>query len=427
MLIILYRILFWPIFLIMFPYYGYRMWKRGGYLVDFKYRFGLLPVIPKSKKKRIWVQAVSVGEVKAVGKLLDCFERDGRFEIFLTTTSSTGYTLAKKLYTKKIDFIGLFPWDFWVFSMLAWKRIQPDIIVLMEGEVWPEHIHQAKIRNVPVFLVNARLSDKTYNRYLKYENIATWLFSPLRKILTCSEDDLKRFVDIGVDRHKVQFSGNLKFDVEISQMSFEKINELKLQLGFSQESHVLLGSSTWPGEEKTLLQCLKKIRSISQEKWNLLLVPRHAERRYEIINILKNSEFSWHQRSSGSAQKKVDVCLADTTGELAQLTNVADIVFIGKSLFQNKGGQSPLDAAACGIPIVYGDKMTNFSAICRSLESLGGVIKVADDIRAIEKISTLANDANKRQSYSKILKAWYQGNCGASELTYKIIAGESSK
>lgn len=422
MLIFLYRVLFLPIFLCMLPFYGYRMWKRGGYLVDFKYRFGFLPKQKKTKKKRIWIQAVSVGEIKALSKLLKLFQSDERFEVVLTTTTSTGYALAKKLYSKMVAFVGIFPWDFWPFSALAWRRICPNAIVLMESELWPEHLHQAELRRVPVFLINARLSNKTFGWYSRYENVAKWMFDRIVKVGVCSEENVRRFVELGVDRKKMQFTGNLKFDVDVPPVSSEEKAQLKRELGFPEDSFVILGSSTWPGEEDMLIRCLSLLRKSSAKKWYLVLVPRHAERRQEIISLLRESKFSWHQRLRGPAKTEIDICLADTTGELARLTSVADIAFVGKSLLKNNGGQSPLDAAAYGVPMVYGDKMSNFVSICQSLESLGASIKVSSDIQAVQAIATLANDPQKRAQQSELLKAWYTGNCGASELTYKIIA-----
>lgn len=427
MFIWLYRILFLPVFLCMMPYYGYRMWRRGGYLEDFRYRFGLLPKLEKTKKKRVWVQAVSVGEIKALSKFLELFKQDDRFEVILTTTTSTGYTLAKKMYTQSVKLVGIFPWDFWLFSVLAWRRIQPDVVVQMEGELWPEHLQQARVHGVPVFLVNARFSDGTYSRYSRYESVAKWIFGYVTKIGVCSEENLKRFLDVGVDRQKLQFTGNLKFDIDVPTVTAEEKVDLKRELGISENANIILGSSTWPDEEDMLIRCLRILKKSSTEKWSLVIVPRHAERRQEIINLLKRSDFSWHQRSKGPAEHVVDICLADTTGELTRLTSISDIAFIGKSLFKNRGGQSPLDAAAYGVPIVYGDKMRNFVSICRSLESIGGATKVVDDVQAIQAIATLANNPQQRTQQSQLLKTWFTGNCGASELSYKIIAEQSFK
>jgi 3-deoxy-D-manno-octulosonic-acid transferase len=400
------------------------MWKRGGYRKNLKYRFGLCPKIEKSTKKRIWIQAVSVGEVKAVGQLIDRFIADGRFEVVLTTTSSTGYAIAEKLYADKVLFLGLFPWDFFPFSSLAWKRISPDIIILVEAEIWPEHLHQAHRRGVPVYLVNARMSDLSFARYSRCKVIFRMLFSRITKILAQSSDAFNRFTKLGVDKNRIVISENIKFDYDLPEIDAASKNKLKLELGFSEDSFVLLGSSTWPGEEELLIKCLLAARKKTKQDWRLLLVPRHAERRSEIIEYLKKSKFSWHQRSLGMAPKRTDICLADTTGELAQLTGAADLAFIGKSLFDNDGGQSPLEAAAYGVPIVYGNRMTNFRAVCESLESIGGAIVTEDAASTQNALLTLASDTRRRTRLSKILSEWYHGNRGATEYTYRTIIGD---
>ncbi|MDR2720935.1 MAG: hypothetical protein LBB15_01435 [Puniceicoccales bacterium] len=421
---LIYRILFLPLFILMLPHYGIRMWKRGGYAKDFKYRLGFWPAIKKSGKKRVWLQSVSVGEVKAADSLINHFTADARFEVVLTTTSSTGYALAKELYANKILSVGLFPWDFWLFSVLAWKRICPDVIILMEGELWPEHLHQAHIRHVPVYLVNARLSDRTFTRYLRFKAISRVIFSRVTKILASSNESFDRFVELGVNSGKLLASGNLKFDCDFPQIDASVKVALKAELGFSSESLVLLGSSTWSNEEEWLVKCFEEVRKKTERDWRLLLVPRHAERRVEIATMLRDSKLRWHQRSRGPSPKQVDICLADTTGELTKLTSISDLVFIGKSLLGNRGGQSPLDAAAYGIPMVYGNNMANFRTICQSLESIRGAVQAADEIAAWKAIVELAMDEHRRAHLSKILFRWRAQNRGAAECVYRLIVGD---
>ena len=166
-MIFLYRIAFLPLFLLALPYYGWRMIRRGGYSKDFSHRFGLLQDLPKSKKTRIWIQAVSVGEVEALANLLKIMRDSGLFEVVLTTTTSTGYAILKKKYSEFCFYTGIFPFDFCLTNYLAYNRIKPDVCVLMEGELWPEHLHRAKARKIPLLLLNARLSDKSFSRYKK--------------------------------------------------------------------------------------------------------------------------------------------------------------------------------------------------------------------------------------------------------------------
>ena len=155
----IYRVLFLPLLLVTLPYYLRRMLKRGGYARDFHHRLGFLDRVPAKTAgvKRIWIQAVSVGELLAAAPLLESLQGDAGIEVVLTTTTSTGYTLARERYNDLAAALGVFPLDFWPCSSLAWRRVDPDLVILLEGELWPEHLHQARVRDVPVLLVNARL------------------------------------------------------------------------------------------------------------------------------------------------------------------------------------------------------------------------------------------------------------------------------
>ncbi|MDR1891350.1 MAG: hypothetical protein LBQ23_04250 [Puniceicoccales bacterium] len=398
------------------------MIKRGGYKKDFKYRLGLFKKLPKRKfgKKRLWIQAVSVGEIKALEKLINLLIEADSYEIVLTTTTSTGYELARRLYGKKILFVGLFPFDFWLFSWLAWKKIFPHVAILMESEIWPEHIWQARLRDVPVILINARISDKTFSRYKIFQNLAKSTLDNISYVLASDQSMADRCREIGISPDRIKIAGNMKFDNESSQLGPREALSLRRALGFTENDLILLGSSTWPKEEEMLIRALRKCQEFDR-RWKLLLVPRHAERRNQIIDLLKISGFKWHQRSKGKATAEVDICFADTTGELQTLTSISHIAFIGKSLAPNSGGQSPVDAACCGIPIVYGNGMTNFKDICLSLEYAKCVIKVKDLARAIMAIAMLAKDENKRQSFAHKLQEWHKNNCGASEFIVKKI------
>jgi 3-deoxy-D-manno-octulosonic-acid transferase len=398
------------------------MRKRGGYGKNFKFRFGMFKKLPKRKfgKRRLWIQAVSVGEVKALEKLVNLLVEAGKYEIVLTTTSSTGYALAKKLYGNKILFVGLFPFDFWPFSRLAWKKIFPHAAILMETEIWPEHIWQAHKSDVPVILINARISDRTFPRYQFFRGLAEPILNKISYVLASDQLSADRCRDMGFAQNLITVAGNIKFDNKISRPEPKDELLLRRSLGFWESDLILLGSSTWQGEEKMLLEAFKKCVETGG-RWKLLLVPRHAERRNEVASLLRSSGLNWHQRSKGESRKEVSVCLVDTTGELQTLTSISDLAFIGKSLSPNVGGQSPLDAACCGVPMVYGDKMVNFRDICSSLERGKCVVKVADADGAIAAIAALANDGEQRKNFSKNLMQWHKNNCGASEFVAKKI------
>ena len=212
-----YRILYLPGLLIGLPYYLFRMWRRGGYRKGFGNRFGSMGDVPPKREtvRRIWIQAVSVGELMAIEPMLKRLAADASVEVFLTTTTSTGYRVLEGRLASLTAWHGVFPLDFWLFSRKAWKRIQPDLVVLMEGELWPEHIHQAHKRNVPVLLVNARLSDRSFKRHLSFKGLTRHYYRHLDAILAGSGTDHERFTALGwLPAGQVHTTGNLKLDVQ---------------------------------------------------------------------------------------------------------------------------------------------------------------------------------------------------------------------
>ena len=422
----IYRLLFLPLFLISCPYYFGRMIKRGGYAKDFTHRFGCVPVLPPRREgvHRVWIQAVSVGETEAVAPLLRELKSRGNVEVILTTTTSTAYKIIREKYADLVAAYACFPMDFLPFSAKAWRRFDPSVAVLMEGELWPEHLTQAKKRGVPVFVVNARLSDKSFRRYRAAGALARWVLGQVRFICAGTQNDFDRFRALGVPADKIAFTGNMKFDVASGETFSEAdAAELKKELGFPADAPVLLGSSTWPGEEAMLLETFAEARKRFPDL-RLLICPRHAERRAEIVEILEKTSWKWFLRSRTKPEDipaDADVCVADTTGELRKLTHLAQLAFVGKSLPPNNGGQTPIECAALGVPLVYGPAMTNFKDVCRSLEDCGAAVKVRDAAGAQAKLLALLEDAPAREKMSASAQAWHRGNQGATARVVKFF------
>ena len=417
-----YRLLFVPAFLITIPYYAMRMIRRGGYAKDFSHRFGGQKDLPKvaEGKTRFWIQAVSVGEVEAISTLVDKFASRNDIELVITTTTSTGYKILREKYAPKCFYVGVFPMDFWLFSRRAWNKIKPDVCILMEGELWPEHIHQAKARGKKLFLLNARISDNSFKRYLKSPYFARRLFDKFSAICVSNEIDIERFIALGASQTRLHLTGNMKFDSKPSKYLDEaEKSALRAELGFAKDSFVLLGSSTWAGEEDMLLKALDKIRAKGID-CRLLLVPRHAERREQIKKII--ADYPHCVRSECKQAKDGNlVYLADTTGELRMFTQVADLAFVGKSLSPNVGGQTPIDCAALGTPIVYGPNMSNFRRACETLEREGAVVKVQTADSAIVELTRLAQNPQVCETLAMKAKKWHESNVGATDRTFEII------
>ncbi len=420
----LYRLLFPPAMLLAAPYYLWRMRRRGGYRRHFLQRFGATPPLPakSSGTPRVWVQAVSVGEMLALGPLLEGLRAAGA-EVYLTTTTSTGYAEARSRYSALVLALGYFPTDCWLFSRRAWAAVQPDLVVLMESERWPEHLAQARARGVPVVCVNARLSDRSQRRLHRLRPLAGLLFNGVTRVLAASAQDAERFCALGVPAAQVTLTGSLKLDVNIPLLSDGEKAKLRAALGLPSSGLVLLGSSTWPGEEAALLQALVAARAHGIAV-SLLLVPRHAERREEIRPVLERSGLRCHFRLKGDAPGEVDVAVADTTGELRKLTQLADLVFVGKSLAPHEGGQTPVEAAILGRPILHGPRMSNFREIVRALDTGGAAREVEHAGALVTAAVELLEDAGRRGRMAAAASAWAGTNRGATARTLAALQDE---
>ena len=425
----LYRLLFLPLAVLAAPYYGWRMRRRGGYGAHFGQRFGATPPLPPKRAgvTRVWLQAVSVGEMLAVAPLLEAWRNDPAVEVYLTTTTSTGYALAADRYLAKGTVMGLgyFPLDFWACPARAWRAVAADLAILTEGERWPEHMHQAARRGVPVVAVNARLSDRSFRRMRRLGPLSRLLTRGLTRVLAAGEGDAERFAKFGVPAARIEVTGNLKLDVTLPEVTPEEETRFRRELGLGEGTQILLGASTWPGEEAALLEAWRGIAgSGTGPAWKLLLVPRHAERRGEIEALLVGAAsggLRFHFRSRGVAPGEVDVAVADTTGELARLLALGDIVFVGKTLPPHTEGQTPVEAAARGKAVAFGPGTANFRLIAQELEVSGAAVRVADAPELTDTVRLLAGDLARREAMGAAGLRWHAGSRGAAGRTQAAL------
>ncbi len=431
-MIIFYRLLFLPVFILLLPYYIRRNWKRGGFGTGLRQRLGFFEALPKKTKgsTRVWIQAVSVGELNAISPLIERLIQDPSTELILSATTLTAYQLLQERFGSKVTKVCLFPLDFWPSRARAWSTLQPDLMLLTEGDLWPEHLYQAKRRQVPVVLLNARLSDRSFRRYKALRWLAKPLWSQLSLVCASSQQDFERFSALGCPKETLRLCGNLKIGVKPKKvLSGAEKHALKASLGLAQSSLeptreplVLVGCSTWRGEEALLLEVLNEAHK-RKIPASLLLIPRHPERRQELIHLLKNQSKTWHLRSSTLAPPScVDVYVADSIGELPLLVQVGDLAFIGKSMPPHKGGQSPLEAAALGLPIVYGPNMSNFRGLCRSLETAKAVMPISKPTDLLPTLLQLLQDPHQRKELSQALSLWYKNQEGVLEGYLKTLS-----
>lgn len=384
------------------------MRKRGGYGRHFFNRFGWL-----SKPKRpspVWIQAVSIGEIESLQPLLVALKQRN-IPVYLTTTTSTAFRIVEKKYASLVDTFGYFSLDFWLFSASAWRRIRPRAVLLTESELWPEHLFQAKKHSVPVYLINGRVSDRTFSRYQRFLPIARILFGFLTKIFAASHADAERFRALCPKDIPIIQAGNLKIDAAIQSATASISVISRKELGDQwQNATVLLGASTWSGEEKMLVEFFLKARK-EFPQLRLILVPRHVERIHEVKALLQTYPVTFCFRTQPT--KNADIYVVNTTGELRSFLPTADLVFIGKSFPPHYGGQTPIEAAVFGKPMVYGSHMENFVDICTDLEHLHAAVRCADVEHLEQQLLFLLKHPENAVSCGQAARQWIHAHQGA--------------
>lgn len=393
MLWIVYNLLFPVVFLFMLPKFLARMLKRGGYGQHFEQRIGHFGHNTKARlreHRRVWVHAVSVGEIYVALRFIKAWRAAHPDTFFaLSTTTSTGHAIAGKELDPR-DVLFYFPVDLPVVIKKVLRIIDPVRLILVEGEFWPNLIRLADKQGIPVSLINGRMSERSYKGYRKLKPLITDVLRRINPICVQGDIDAGRMIGIGAPSGNVHVMGTVKFDVAERNPEGEKAaQEILREIGVPPDAVVLLGGSTWPGEEAVLCDLYKKLKAENQNLF-LIIVPRHVERGDEIVQCLEERQLSFLRRSQlgdSPEGESPDVLFVDTTGELRSFYSVADVIFVGKSLLEH-GGQNPIEPAMCGKAVVVGPNMENFPAVMPVFLKNEAIVQVGD-IQSLE--TTLAH------------------------------------
>lgn len=390
----LYTLLFTLAYFFMTPYFLYRMKRRGGYKVRFGDRFGRYPqeVIDRLAKleRPVWIHAVSVGEVYVAGQVMRAL-RDNKpgIQFVLSTTSSTGWKEAEKLVTAE-DVLIFYPLDFPSSIQRSLKAIQPAMFIMTEAEIWPNMIRACHAAAIPTYLVNARISDESLPGY----RLLRFWFRPIlnmfTRIFAQSSVDKTRLVDMGAHPDLVEITGSFKFDVANRNPEKEaSVKRFLSRFGISDQQTVLLGGSTWPGEDAILIDIFKRIRNRYPDL-RLVIVPRHFEKADAVQAEIEKAGLRCLRKSklTSDATAPTDsasVILADTTGELMGFYGNADIVFVGKSLCEH-GAQNMIEPCLCGAATLIGPHTENFRPVMADLLNANALIQVQNAAQLEQEI-----------------------------------------
>lgn len=371
-----------------------------------------------SKKKSIWVHAVSVGEVNAIETVFKRLKSEfPEHNLVLTTVTRTGQAIANSKLGKVADVIAYFPYDFSFSVNSAIKSFNPELAIIAETEIWPMFAHKINKAGIPLAIINGRISPNSYKGYKKFKYFFKKIFKNYKFILMQSQGDRERIINIGANPEITKVMGNLKFDIN-KPIDENAIEELKNYLKITNQK-VIIAGSTHKGEDEIILNAYSKLKKDNFDL-KLLIAPRHPERHQSVFRLVSNSGFSYGSRKNNDNFEEKDIIIIDTIGELGKLYSVSDVAFIGGS-FSGTGGHNPLEPAIFGTPVVSGPTVFNFKDIYKIMSQNGSAFIVETEEELENKISLLLNNFEVYQQASNECYQIFEQNKGAIETSIKYF------
>ncbi|MBU4344892.1 MAG: 3-deoxy-D-manno-octulosonic acid transferase [Proteobacteria bacterium] len=393
------------------------------------HRLGLMPLpnaISQNRSRKpdnrpIWIHALSVGEVLSavplVKELKSCFKHH---DIVFSTSTKTGFEIANNLLKENVDAIFFFPYDLPISVKHIAAKVEPDIVIIVESDIWPNFLFEMKRRNVPVILVNARLSRRSYFGYKLFLFFSKRLFLFFSKICVQSSEDARRFSLLGIPPGRITITGNIKFDQQYDFAGQEELNKLRQSLLIKPSQKILLAGSTHYGEEAILLDAFSRLKK-KYPDLILIIVPRNPDRTGSVCRICKSEGlFAVTMTELEEKKTRQDVIVVDRIGLLKMLYAIVDIAFVGGSLVRC-GGHNPLEPAAFSRPIIFGPDMSDFADISDMLISSGGAVSVQDAESIYNIVSELLTDNQKAGEMGSMAFKTFNANKGAVEKTLNTI------
>jgi len=406
------------------PYFMIRILSTPKYRTGLAERFGLYSdekLTRISDEPLIWIHAASVGEVKAAAPMASQFrQRLPGHRIIFSTLTLAGNRLCRDQIDA--DAVIFFPLDLPVVVNRALKAFSPKLLIVVETELWPNFLKAASARGIPAVLVNGRISDKSFPRYLRFRRFFRKTLRRFAALIMQDRIGRERVIELGADPAKVYVAGSLKHD-SARDIRFDPAmaDRIKRKMGFAPDSRVIVGGCTHPGEEEILVNIFIDLKE-KMPDLQLVLAPRHLERIVEVENLLTGKGLSYcrYSRRSGSEAPRRQVVLIDVMGVLCEIYQAASVVFIGKSLTR-RGGHNPIEPAAAARPIVFGPNMGNFAEVASALVDGDGALQVPDADELHSAIESLLTDAEQAGRLGKNARRTLDERTGAAERTIEII------
>jgi 3-deoxy-D-manno-octulosonic-acid transferase len=419
-------------FVILIPRFLLDALIKGKYVAGFSERLGNLPPLTDSTHPRIWIHCVSVGEAQAARPLVSALRRSYPLHrLLISTTTVTGQRVAREVFSNQADAVFYFPFDWAWTTRRALRKLNPAAVLLLETELWPRLLRECRKRNVPVAIVNGRISNNSFRRYRWIRKFVARVVNDLTLALMQTEHDAARIRQLGLEPERAVVTGNLKFDPVDDAGEAQLTAMLRERFGFDEPNQLIIAASTHAPEEGIVLEAFRRIKDATHDQRNLRLViaPRHPERFSEVAALLDHSGRTWSRRStvSSATDKDSEIVLLDTVGELRALYPLASIVFVGGSI-ASAGGHNILEPATNGACVVTGPHTSNFSAIVSDFRAAEALIQLPDGPREafaaeLARVwSELLTNKTHRSEIGRRAKALCEDSRGAAQRTLDLLA-----
>jgi 3-deoxy-D-manno-octulosonic-acid transferase len=409
------RTLYSVLFHLALPLVAVRLFWRARRAPAYSRRIGerFAVGLPTFQTGGIWVHAVSVGEsIAAAPMIRELKARYPQLPITVTCMTPTGSERIRALFGDSVQHCYL-PYDLPCAAARFLARVQPRLAVVMETELWPNHIHQCARRSIPVALANARLSERSATGYARFSGLTAPMLAELSLIAAQTEAEAARFHQLGARSAAVEVTGSIKFDLKVDPLLSERAAQLRQQWN-AQPRPVWIAASTHTGEDEIILAAHRQLLELHPDAL-LILVPRHPERFGSVAELCRRQGFTTIRRSlDESPAPGTQVLLGDTMGELLFLFALADVAFVGGSLVPT-GGHNLLEPAALGKPVVTGPHLYNFLDIAAQLRDAGALVEVASAPELAASVGEFWNDAARTERARNAGFAVLKNNQGALE------------
>lgn len=419
------RYLYSALFYLLLPFIVLRMlWRSrraSGYRQRLAERFGLFSPRPELNVPAIWVHAVSVGEMLAAAPLVETLLQNyPHYRVVVTNTTPTGSAQTRALFGDRVFHVYA-PWDLPGAVARFLGRTRPELLLIMETELWPNMLHYSNAAGCRILLANARLSERSARGYARLGGFTRQMLGQLTTVACQTEADGRRFLALDLPPAALQVTGSIKFDLELDPELRAEALLLQRALGAGRRP-VVVAASTHAGEEELILEAFAALRKRGTDQCLLVLVPRHPERFKGVYELCVRQGWRVVRRSSGMApDPDDDILLGDTMGELLLLLGTATVAVVGGSLVE-RGGHNVLEPAAWGVPVVTGPYMHNFAEISELLISAGAMVRLAQPAQLGQCLLELLDDPVRCHQMGLAGQQVVADHRGATQRLLKLVA-----